>query len=58
MPQPLHATVIRIALDLGLFEKLGQAGPSGKSLKELEEDTGADPAFLSRSSFPWHIVGY
>jgi len=58
VPQPLQATVIRIALDLGLFEILGQAGPSGKSMKELEKDTGADPAFLSLSSFPWHDISW
>lgn len=52
--QPLQATVVRIALDLGLFEILGKAGPSGKSINELENDTGADPVFLSLSSFPWH----
>ena len=41
--------VVRIALDLALFEKLGQAGPDGKSIHEPKKDTDADPVLLSSS---------
>ena len=44
--QPLQATMVRISLDLGLFEKLEQVGPYGKSIDELKKETGADPVLL------------
>ena len=47
---PTRNVAIRIALELGLFEKLG--GEEEKSLDELAEGTGADKELICASYMP------
>ncbi|KAI4128674.1 MAG: hypothetical protein LQ338_002620 [Usnochroma carphineum] len=45
---PLEHTVVRVAINLGLFEYLLEAGPSGKTLDEIKAQTGVDEVLLPR----------
>lgn len=45
---PLHYAIVRIGIDLGLFEYLLDAGPNGKTADELVKKTGVDATFLPR----------
>ncbi|MCJ1314083.1 hypothetical protein MMC25_007763 [Agyrium rufum] len=45
---PLQLVVARIGVDVGLFKILDSAGPKGRGLNELAEDTKTDPVLLSR----------
>ncbi|KAI4088972.1 MAG: hypothetical protein LQ344_005724 [Seirophora lacunosa] len=53
---PFQHAVVRIAINLSLFEYLIEAGPNGKTLNELTTKTGVDPN-LMRPSPPFDFVG-
>ena len=42
---------MRIGIEVGLFETVVEAGPSGKTIKELVASTGVEEALLSTPDF-------
>ena len=52
--QPLETTLIRIAVDLGIFDALSDSQKSSKDLDDLASVTKADPALLGTGcTFPF-----
>ena len=47
-PQPLQTTVVRVGLELGIFQELVEAGPSGRSVDELYKLTGAEASLVGK----------
>ncbi|KAH7093500.1 S-adenosyl-L-methionine-dependent methyltransferase [Paraphoma chrysanthemicola] len=46
--QPGHYLAIRLAIQWGVFDELGDVGASGKTSKELAEKAGADQRLVAR----------
>lgn len=44
--KPLQYKIVRVAIDLGLFEYLIEAGPDGKTVEEIVTKTGVDELLL------------
>ena len=47
--QPLQTTVVRVGLELGIFQELVEAGPSGRSVDDLYKLTGAEASLVGES---------
>ncbi|KAL9600657.1 MAG: hypothetical protein Q9179_003140 [Wetmoreana sp. 5 TL-2023] len=46
--KPFYQAIVRVAIDIGLFEYLIEAGSSGRTLEDLVAKTGVDEVLLPR----------